>query len=352
MKIALICPTNIELMPYLRYYTDELDRNNVDYDLIVWNRNGYDYTNIDNISEYSETMDNRIRKIYKLSYYYRYTKYTKTVIEKNKYDKIIIFTIQMAMYLKRYLLKNYRGKYVIDIRDHAWNFNMKKLIKKSFAVVVSSPAFKKWLPKNINYIVSHNISKYDIEKYDLNKDTIKSNKIKVSTIGALRDFEFNSQVISHLANKNSISLEFVGTGISEEELKVYSETNNVNNIRFTGLYKKEDECEYYINSSIINAYYTGKYKVNREAIPNRLYNACIHNKPIIVSDGIYLGELVKQYNLGIVVNLDKENLYEKIINYLNSDEYKKLSIGIENFLKQVSDDEDIFIFELEKFIKY
>jgi len=38
MKIALLFPNNLFTSPYLKYYTHILEKENVAYDLIIWDR--------------------------------------------------------------------------------------------------------------------------------------------------------------------------------------------------------------------------------------------------------------------------------------------------------------------------
>ena len=46
MKVAIICPTNTNYMPYLDNYLCVLSKIGIDYDLIVWDRFKIDNFNL------------------------------------------------------------------------------------------------------------------------------------------------------------------------------------------------------------------------------------------------------------------------------------------------------------------
>ena len=86
--------------------------------------------------------------------------------------------------------------------------------------MISSNAYKKWLPKNYRYILSHNVRKTDLAVNICNSCTIWSNnKIEVLTIGQIRDFSSNSKLIKCLGNSEYFNLKFIGDGTELINLK-------------------------------------------------------------------------------------------------------------------------------------
>ena len=141
-------------MPYVDNYEKVLKENNIDYTIINWDRFQIEDAN----SEFKY----RDKKIGHQKNYYDYFKYKKFVLEKLneiKCDKLIIFGLQLSYFLKNYLLTNYKGKYIVDIRDYnkiIKIFNINKLINNSDITVISSPSYKSWLPVSNKYLINHN----------------------------------------------------------------------------------------------------------------------------------------------------------------------------------------------------
>ena len=112
MKIALICPSNMLYMPYVDNYTKILDEINVDYSVINWDR-----FKIEKDSEFTYR-DSKIGYQRGFLDYFKYSRFVLNILEKNKYDKVVVFGIQLVFFLKRHLIREYSNKYIIDIRDH------------------------------------------------------------------------------------------------------------------------------------------------------------------------------------------------------------------------------------------
>ena len=106
--------------------------------------------------------------------------------------------------------------------------------------------------------------------------------------------------------------------IQERQPPFYGET-------FKGEFNNKDKPEIYKDIDIINALYGNESLEVQTALPNKLYDAIVFKKPMIVSKGTYLSELVEKYKIGIAVDF-KENFYEvieKYINEFNSHEFDK-----------------------------
>lgn len=111
-KIALVIPTNLWFCPFVDIYTDILKRNDHDYDIICWDRDG-------------KTTENAIRfkhsigktALSKLKGYYDFSRFIKSILKKNEYSKVIIFTSQVGIFLSSFLKKNFQNNYIFDFRD-------------------------------------------------------------------------------------------------------------------------------------------------------------------------------------------------------------------------------------------
>ena len=96
---------------------------------------------------------------------------------------------------------------------------------------------------------------------------------------------------------------FHGEGKINNDIIKYINANNIKNVYLTGRYKeRRGKKILYRKSDLINVlrYFNGIN--NKTALPNRLYNSVIYGKFMLAFEGTYLSELIKRYNLGIVID--------------------------------------------------
>ena len=183
--------------------------------------------------------------------------------------------------------------------------------------VVSSPGFKRCLPKDFPYLLSHNVNP---KIFDHPNDNIlkrcKDDKIVVLTIGAIRDFESNKEVIDALGNDDRFDVRFVGRGPSEEDLKKYVKEMKYSNVTFSGFYKKEDESKYIAEADFLNIFYPRKLS-HDTALSNRFYNSIFFCKPMITTKDTIQGDYAKKFCLGVAV-ADCSNLPNDLLSFYNT----------------------------------
>ena len=217
-------------------------------------------------------------------------------------------------------------------------------------VVISSPGFKRFLPNDIEYILSHN---FDVE---LAKTVLKNSHppkephgdIDVLTIGGIRDFESNVQILHSLGNKKSFSMRFVGYGIASEMLKQESIKCYYNNVEFVGYYKKQDESSYIKDATFMNIFYPRKVS-HDSAISNRFYHSLIYRIPMITTEDTIQGDFTEQYGLGVALNNCSE-LEKKLKAYLISDAYSNFTKNANFLLERFINDYDRFQMMLRAFV--
>lgn len=347
IKVAFICPSNMLYMPYVNNYIEFFDSLDVDYTVINWDRFNLEENNNEFI--YRDKKHGHQRNYYD---YFKYKKFILDKLEKTRYDKIIIFTLQLGYFLKRYLINNYKGKYIFDIRDYnkIYKFtNFRKFIDFSYMTVISSAGYKSWLPNSDKYIVNHNTSVKDMES--IGKSLVIQNKypINISNIGVIRDWDVNIGFINKLKNLQEFNLIFHGEGTINQKLKEYVVERKIDNVEIYGRYVKEEEKSFYENTDIINVLRYNYGINNKTALPNRLYNAAVYGKPMLALEGTYLAEQIKLYNLGLVVE-SFEDLDIKIKEYLNGLDINYYKLGREKFLNKVIEENNKFKGKLEGFI--
>lgn len=321
MKIALIVPGDLELQPYLFNYTDVFDSNNISYDYISWNRD-MESPNIYNdhkVVSFGTKSSVSKKNIFKLLDYLIFSRNVIRYLKNNHYDYVIIFTIPNAIFLKGFLFRFFKNKYLLDIRDYSvlypyFKKSINKLVSFSLFTSISSHGFLSWLPINSNYIISHNILKSSLVKSFQYKVALDLNDLTVLTIGRIRDYSINKKFIEALGNKENIKILIAGTGTIKDRLEIFFKSR-YNNIFFTGKYKKEDESSIVNSSSILNIILP-KDTLSTSLMSNRFYLGIANRKPLIVNQESHQAHFVRKYNLGIVIK-SEDNLYENIVKYVS-----------------------------------
>jgi hypothetical protein len=323
MRIGRLLPLNISFAPYLRIYTSILDQlPYVEYDIIYPDKKG-----LNEPAKYR--FDLRIEdtegKLKKMLYYWRYSHFIVRILKKEKYDKLIVFGQQVAIFIYRFLNREYKGRYIMDYRDlgldQVFKWAFRSVLQSCEYIVLSSPGFMKYLPERNDYVLSHNfdvnillksLADRKTQPYILTK---QDGKINVLTIGSIRDYEQNSSVIAALANNSNFHITFAGRGDAVANLETFAKDRNVKNIIFTGYYDKSSEPEIISKSTFLNIFYPLR-PTHETAISNRFYNSLMFRKPMITTIGTIQGDYTEKYGLGIAIE-NTVNLAEQLTDYYN-----------------------------------
>ncbi|TDT44749.1 hypothetical protein CLV90_1827 [Maribacter spongiicola] len=353
MKIALIFPNNIFTAPYIDYYRQVLDMHDVEYTLITWNRAGK--TENKTIA-YENNSSSRNPFLIALNYY-RFGQFSKKEILKGKFDKLIVFTPQLGIFLSTFLIKKFSSKVILDIRDYTsvityFEKRFLKLLKHTPDIFISSLGFTDWLPKNKNYIISHNINIELIKNYldgkYAKKEFFLNKKIHVDTIGAIRDFQTNSAVMLQLQNNENFQMSFIGKGPAIELLKKEIKNNNIENVKLLGPYEKSQEIKLLERTDFINIIQNND-KISNYAIANRLYLSALLQIPCIARNNTEHSRVIKKYGLGIVMD-DYTEIPNKLLKFKESFNKEQFINNCTVFLEDVKRDYDHFETSVQTFI--
>lgn len=352
--IGILIPNNLWFCPYVNIYTNILVKEQIPYEIVSWCRDG---KNEKGCIQYKDTKKHN-NAIGRLLSYFRYALFVKKIVKQRQYKKLIVFTPQLAIFIAGFLKHEYKGRYIFDYRD--LSIEQKTFFKRPFLIVlknsvanvISSPGFKKYLPSDFDYILSHNFN-IDIVRKMLNRTgetCISFNKdhIDVLTIGGIRDYDSNVQVINSLYNKPNFTIRFVGKGPSAKALHSHSQNIVAKNIYFEGYYPKELEAKYIEECTFMNIFYP-RLPSHDSALSNRFYNSLIYKRPMITTAETTQGDLALKFGLGVAVkncdNLDNdlisflqtmdEDLYVQRCNFLLSsfvDDYERFEYLVKEFI--------------------
>lgn len=353
MKIALVLSANIKLNPYIEIFRKELDMMGVDYDVISWDRESLD-ENDGFVCKYPAPCTRG--KLRKMVDYYVFSCFAKKVIKRNKYDKLIVFGAAIAVFMYDFLNKHYRNRFWFDYRDltieQRFMSRFKKVCDISSYISISSPGFKKAFPANYDFILSHNFDINEVREAVANKIVAPKpnmNDIIISTIGGIRDYDANKEVIESLKNRGDFHLKFIGKGPSAGPLADYVKINNIRNVDFQGFYLKADEWRFYQQTDMVNIYYP-RINSHETALSNRFYKSMIFRKPMIVTNRSTQGDYVEKYNLGLAIE-DCSELVSQIQEYMSNFSNEDFVEKCNNLLSEFVKDYDRFQEKLIKFLK-
>ena len=324
MKAAIIILGNQWVCPYVNTYRRIFDKLGCSYDVILWDRDGSDASAL---IKYSSGKANLGNPVVKAWHYVRYADFIKKTVSRNGYDRLVVSGPHLAILLSGILRRRYKGRYVIDYRDISVEQHLllggvySKVLESSFCNVISSPGFKKHLPRKYDYLVSHNFD-YNVAVNVLKGDFPlwkQGPVINVLTIGYIRNYDSNVRIIQTLGGDEGYRLKFVGRGDAAPSLESYVRANGLENVEFSGFYEKKDEAAIVNGCDFINIFFPDDV-VHSAIMSNRFYLALVYKKPVIVTEGSVQAAIVKEYGLGVVTD-GGEGLSGEIRRYLSTFDY-------------------------------
>lgn len=355
MKVCLIGANSLRVSPYIEKYADILDHLGIEYDTISKEY----YKEKENIEHNAKSKiffyKDATGVMGKIGRFFKYARFVNKTINAGQYDRMVIFDPFHAII---YYLCN--GKrfykhipYVLDIRDYNLKLSkrfiksiLKKIIDNANLVIVSSPKFVSWLPKNKSTYTMHNIPPYD--KVRENTNVFKKSNIRIAYLGGVNYFEQNKRIAEAIKNTD-VELLYAGIYPDDYNIKNYCEEKNIKNSIFKGRYNNFEKEKLYEDVDIINAVYGNGSLVVTTALPNKLYDCAFYKIPIMVNSGTYLEEVVNKYNIGFSVDPFKDNILEVIHSFKNSFNANQFDMGCQDFIEDVLKDQKRTMKEIESF---
>lgn len=354
MKVAIIILGNTWVCPYVNTYKHMLEKAGCDYDVILWDRDGSDAGAPNAFSSGRVGLNNAF---FKACFYLKYARFIKRTVLKNGYDKLVVSGPHLAILLSSFLRKRYKGHYLLDYRDISIEQKKplysiySKTLAGSCRNVISSPGFRKYLPSEYDYLISHN---FDVENaarslaveapaFELEMP------VNVLTIGAIRNYDTNVQILENLGNVSGYKLLFAGHGEAAGALKEYALSHGVTNAEFTGFYKKEDEASIVAKCTFVNIFFPDNIE-HSSIMSNRFYLALMNKKPVIVTAGSIQAALVEKYSLGVVV-ADVRNLDMDIKKYISEFDYVEFCVKCNELLAVFLEDQHALESAVSEFVR-
>lgn len=218
----------------------------------------------------------------------------------------------------------------------------RRVIKSSLATVMTSGGFYSWFgvkaPKI--FVIPNKVSPL-LQRPSVDLNFVKTGKLSFGFVGSLR-YESITQ-FAEVVGESFPEYEFhFWGGTTEKGLAKYKHlTDNYKNIHYHGSFRSpQDLPKIYSSFDITIACYQVTSFNEKIAEPNKLYESLFFCKPIVVSDGLYLSDRVRELDCGFCVNPDSKELIHDFISSLTIEKVKQLAINESNLdLKEIVNDQ-------------
>ena len=239
-------------------------------------------------------------------------------------------------FLQAMLLRLLGRRYIYEISDILYAYPRfryvlplikkidKGLIRKSFITTMTSGGFYKFYGlKESNIIILPNKVSTILNREAVQPIRQPLDHLSFGFVGSIRYatvFRF-AEVIGHYYPQHSFHF-WGGTNPNLQSLL----NKEYRNVFWHGLFKNPSDLpSIYQSIDVVVACYETKSLNERLAEPNKLYEALFFCKPIIVSDGIYLSERVKELKCGFCIDASTVEQIKVFIDRLNVLDINKIS---------------------------
>ena len=353
--VGIIYIGNINRCPYLKYYTNCMEKKGIEYEIIYWDRSlkikdGSRKTNESNLHIFNLASKEQRKPYKKIIDFYRFSKFVRGIVKQQNYDKLIILTTMTGIVLFPELLGKYKKKYIFDYRDASYEYIkpfymiLSKIIHNSYFTSISSKGFLNILPKDENYILAHNITNYKTNK---ERERLQKDKYRIGYIGGLRSSVYMKKLVDIFAEDPRFEFVVHGGGNNLQELREYSK--GFSNVSFTGFYS-ETEKEFLLKEIDIICYNYPESFNHNIALANKYYDGLIEGIPLLGNIKTYSGKLIESNSIGISLDFNDLNYKEKLYNYIKNIDYKIFDKNCKTLLDEIKLDVNLYVRKIEEFL--
>lgn len=181
---------------------------------------------------------------------------------------------------------------------------------KKLTVVHNSPSINENFKKQIDELIKSK------EQSFCNKENCeKKSKIRLCYIGNLSKRRFIDQILISISKRENFELVLGGNAELVDMAEEYS--RKFSNIYFLGSVPYEETFKYYIDSDIMFAIYNPNINNHRYSAANKIYEAMLLKKPIIVAKNTSMDVIVEKYDMGFTINFNIED-FEKLLDEIEN----------------------------------
>jgi len=208
-------------------------------------------------------------------------------------------------------------------------FETKLANKADLVIIVDEFRRSQFSDRLINAVVICNSPSEDlspiIRDSVSNVTRVANNGLEIFYAGLLDKSRGFGQIIRATENELGISIIIAGFGRDEQDLiDLFS---NAKNIKFLGKISHEEVLQRTMHSDVLIALYDPKIPNHRYSCPNKLFEAMMCSKPIIVSDSTLMADIVKRENCGIAIPYDDVQRLRESVVRLREDAGLRFTLG-------------------------
>lgn len=253
---------------------------------------------------------------------------------RNKFDVIHAFDLDMG--LPAYLLSIItKKKYVYHIADFYVDsrgvpYILKPIIRwleflvinRATATIICTEDRESQIegskPKNLTVI--HNTPSVPKEMVDILsfKDEISSDdnsNLTLTYVGSLSEKRFIKSAIEIIKDIPNITLHIAGMGTLTEYVKDMS--SKYTNINFHGMVDYKEALKLYSKTDLMFALYDPGVPNHKYSAPNKVYEAMMLGKPIIVAKNTGVDKIVKDNEMGLIINYSEKEFKNLLFSILD-----------------------------------
>lgn len=315
MVVGIIAANRLRYSPYVLYYVNILKDLDIEYEILVPQRNkkvkdiDEDYVHEFEWDDHKQAIINYMRYCHEVKMY-----------SINRFDFMIALTTNIAVFSNNWLKKYFDKKYIIDIRDYTYENNKvfymleKKAILHAALRVISSSKFQTFLPKN-EYLVCHNNTWSDKRKEvsGNHRNVTDTNSIVIGYVGAVAYRDQCEKLMDLVKNDTRFEFHIYGDGIAQKDLMNYADKIQCGRIKFYGKYLPEEKERIIKKIDILFNAYGNDSPLVKYALSNKLYDALYFEKPVLNSPNTYMSEMCGP--LSYEIDLDKEKKLAGLFNW-------------------------------------
>lgn len=321
MKIAVLLYQNMKHAPFLKFYERIFrERADVQYDVIYLDRHPV-------LMEENDLRHIPIPWVGRDDHHFLskvltalcYPGRAKRMLESGCYDFIFVLTTMPGVLLSWYLTKKYARRFILDIRDYtlehvkAYAWAEQRLVKASALNVVSSPDYAAFLP-GAEYVLCHNLNLPTGMAQPASFATTGNARIRISYVGNIQYAAYCIKMIRLVAADDRFEFYFHGAEGGAMEVTNFAAGMNCPRIRMCGRFEPDEKKDIFMQSSLIFNCYGSEQRTVRYAISNKLYDAALYRRPLLVSPNTTMARLSEGFSYAF--DFDKENDLDGLFHWL------------------------------------
>jgi glycosyltransferase involved in cell wall biosynthesis len=137
---------------------------------------------------------------------------------------------------------------------------------------------------------------------------LKNDKITFTYVGALARSRFIEKMIDIFKENQNFNLKLAGMGDMDDYARVVSLKHK--NIEYYGRIDYKEALRLYSTTDVMFAIYDPKIPNHRYSAPNKVYEAMMYGKPIVVAKETGVDDIVVSRNMGFAIPYSKESFKE------------------------------------------